>query len=221
MATLAPFAGRKGVNRAKAYVGKYAYSGMCQAFSVTMFGTGGVGDWDGDGDADAVDGWKKAKARGKVRTADQIRDFSKIPYGVILYWSGGSRGYGHAAVSIGGGNMVTTDAGWGGLIGVRRIKGWWAGSHKFLGYAYQDGNGYVLRRIHAFEKAKPSKPRPKFSTYVVTASLVNVRTGPSTKAPIVKRLKRGRRFRAYAVPGSDWLHTKRGHRIHKSYARKA
>lgn len=145
MATkLAPFPGQKAVDRARTYVGRAAYSGMCQAFTVTMFGTGAVGDYDGDRDADAVDGWRKAVARGRVVKASAIGDFTKIPAGVALYWSGGSRGYGHAAVSIGGGRMVTTDASRG-LVGIANIKGWWAGSHTFLGYVEVEGNGHTLR----------------------------------------------------------------------------
>ncbi|GAA0189839.1 hypothetical protein GCM10008944_01720 [Cytobacillus oceanisediminis] len=145
MATkLAPFPGQKAVDRARTYVGRAAYSGMCQAFTVTMFGTGAVGDYDGDRDADAVDGWRKAVARGRVVKASAIGDFTKIPAGVALYWSGGSRDYGHAAVSIGGGRMVTTDASRG-LVGIANIKGWWARSHTFLGYVEVEGNGHTLR----------------------------------------------------------------------------
>jgi len=140
----APYPGAKAVARAKSHIGRRAFSGMCQAFTVTMFGTGAVGDYDGDGDADAVDGWRKAVARGKVVHASQISDYSKIPAGVALYWSGGSRGYGHAAVSVGGGQMVTTDASAGGVIGQRPIRGWWARSHRFLGYVLVEGNGYTL-----------------------------------------------------------------------------
>ncbi len=223
MSQLAPFAGRKAVRRAKEYVGRRAYTGMCQAFTVTMFGTGAVGDYDGDGDADAVDGWEKAKARGKVRTASQIHDFKKIPSGVALYWTGGSRGYGHAAVSIGGGKMVTTDAAAGGIVGIRDIEGWWARSHNFLGYAYQDGNGFVLKRIHdhARPKSKPVKvSQRKTTTYVITGKAVNVRQGPSIKTDVVKTIPRGYRFGVVGRRG-DWLETSKGNFVHVDLARKA
>lgn len=139
----APFTATEAVKRAKKKVGKAEFSGMCQAFTVTMFGTGGVGDYDRDRDADAVDGWKKARDHGRVVPVSLISDYTAIPMGVMLYWSGGSRGYGHAAVSIGRGQMVTTD-GNGRRIAIRNIKGWWARSHKFLGYVTVDGNGFTL-----------------------------------------------------------------------------
>ncbi len=141
---IAPHPGASAVARARSYIGKAAFSGMCQAFTVTMFGTGGVGYYDDDGDADAVDGWRKAVDHGRVVHASQIARYEDIPAGVALYWSGGSRGYGHAAVSIGGGRMVTTDAARGGVIGERPIRGWWASSHQFLGYVLIEGNGHTL-----------------------------------------------------------------------------
>lgn len=137
----APYTATQAVKRAKAMVGDYAYTGMCQAFTVTRFGLGGLGDRDGDGDADAVDGWKSAQ--GRVHAKD-IKSYKSIPSGVMLYWDGGSRGYGHAAISIGNGKMVTTDYR-NGQIGIANIQGWWASSHRFLGYVTKDANGYVLR----------------------------------------------------------------------------
>lgn len=79
------------------------WTGMCMKFTRMMFGVGAVGDFDGDGDADAVDGWKSAHR--KHRTTDP----HAIPRGVPVFWSGGRNGYGHAAPSVGGGQMWTTD----------------------------------------------------------------------------------------------------------------
>lgn len=79
------------------------WSGLCMRFTRMMYGIAAVGDYDGDGDADAVDGWKSA--RHKHPTSDP----DAIPRGVPVFWSGGRNGYGHAAISVGGGQMWTTD----------------------------------------------------------------------------------------------------------------
>lgn len=154
----APYPGSQAIARARGYVGKKAYSNMCQAFVVTMYGTGAVGDWDGDKDADAVDGWKKAVARGRVVKAAQVKSYASIPAGVALYWTGGSRGYGHAAISIGGGRMISTDVGktWGyvGIADISHVERNWGNGLKFVGYVLVEGNGYTLTD-------PPPKPRPE------------------------------------------------------------
>jgi hypothetical protein len=77
--------------------------GGCYAWTRTQFGSPAIGDWDGDGDADAVDGWKATKVK---HPGDR-----NPPRGVPVFWSGGSHGYGHAAVSLGDGKIRSTDAG--------------------------------------------------------------------------------------------------------------
>lgn len=77
--------------------------GMCQAWTRTQYGAPSVGDRDGDGDADAVDGWASEPV-GK-------RHFDRNPpRGVPVAWSGGSRGFGHRAISLGNGKIRSTDA---------------------------------------------------------------------------------------------------------------
>lgn len=182
MTKYAPRTSTAAVAWAKSKVGQAIYSGMCQAFTVTAFGTGAVGDYDGDRDADAVDGWKAAKT--KVPAA-QIDDYTDIPAGVALYWSGGSRGYGHAAVSIGGGRMVTTDFA-GGRVGIASIEGWWARSHRFLGYVTVEGNGHTL--------TDPPKPRTiRIGSWNLGLNNpTGLRTWPSRRPRIIKRVRQFR-----------------------------
>lgn len=186
MTKYAPRTSTAAVKWAKSKVGHSIYTGMCQAFTVTAFGTGGVGDFDGDRDADAVDGWKAATKR--VHAKD-IKDFTKIPAGVALYWSGGSRGFGHAAVSIGGGQMVTTDRS-SGRVGIAPIKGWWSGSHHFLGYVLVEGNGHTLT-----DPPKPAKIR--FVTWNVALNFK--RAGLADRTNRIARKLKGWRVDFVAV----------------------
>lgn len=86
-----------------------AYSvGMCAKFTREQFGVPALGDHDGDGDADAVDMWKACRIRNDGDT--------NPPAGVPVFWSGGSKGHGHAAVSLGGGMVRSTDAWTAGVV---------------------------------------------------------------------------------------------------------
>jgi hypothetical protein len=71
-------------------------SGMCQQFSRTAFG---VGAYYGS----AALAWRMAKY--KHPTSNTYG----IPAGVPVFWTGGSRGYGHVAVSLGNGLCRSTD----------------------------------------------------------------------------------------------------------------
>lgn len=153
---MAPYAGTQAVARALRDIGLTHFRpgeggagqtiiGRCQRWTNQTFATGAVGDYDGDGDADAVDGWKKAAANGRVVPASKINNYADIPAAVMLFWSGGSKGYGHAAVGIGSGQMISTDLPERGKVGrcpIALCEQKWG--HKFLGYATVDGNGYDL-----------------------------------------------------------------------------
>jgi hypothetical protein len=76
--------------------------GMCQLWVRTMAGGESAGDNDRDGDADAVDGWKREPV--SARHSDR-----KPPRGVPVAFSGGSRGFGHRAISLGNGKLRSTD----------------------------------------------------------------------------------------------------------------
>lgn len=83
--------------------------GLCQLWTRTQYGAPSVGDQDGDGDADAVDGWKSEPL--SERHTDR-----NPPRGVPVSWSGGSRGFGHRAISLGNGKIRSTDAGGAGKV---------------------------------------------------------------------------------------------------------
>jgi hypothetical protein len=146
MPKYAPRTSTKAIAAAKAYVGKRFKPGWCQAFVVVnVFGTGGVGDWDGDRAADAEDGWKAAVAQGRVVSARQIASYDDIPAGVPLYWLGGSRDNGHAATSAGGGDCYSTDLpnyGYVGRVPITEVNRRWGLT--FAGYVIVTGNGYTV-----------------------------------------------------------------------------
>jgi hypothetical protein len=48
-------------------------------------------------------------AAGKVRHAGKLHTSHNPPRGAIVLWTGGSHGYGHAALSLGNGRILTTD----------------------------------------------------------------------------------------------------------------
>lgn len=81
---------------------KYNVPGTCQLWTRTQFGAPSAGDRDTDGDSDAVDGWKSEPV--------SKRHFDRNPpRGVPVAFSGGSRGYGHRAISLGDGKIRSTD----------------------------------------------------------------------------------------------------------------
>lgn len=171
------------VTAAKAAVGRRAYSSMCQAFCVITAGIGAKGDFDGDRDADAVDGWKKAKARGQVVETKDIKSLTDIPAGTLAYWTGGSRGYGHVAVTVGGGKVVSTDAPtWGtiGIVSIDWIAAHWGNGLKFVGYILNDGDGHQMVDVSKASTTKAGKATSPSITHRVTATQLNGRGGPGT-----------------------------------------
>lgn len=158
MPKYAPRTSTAAIAKAKEWVGKSYPAGWCQKWVVAeIFGTGGVGDFDGDRAADAEDGWKAAAARGRVVKASEIGSYDDIPAGVALYWAGGSRDNGHAAVSAGDGYTYSTDLPTSGRVGrvkISEIARRWG--MLFLGYVTVTGNGYTLTD-------KPSGPVDKMN----------------------------------------------------------
>jgi hypothetical protein len=77
--------------------------GTCQLWTRTIIGVDSAGDRDRDGDADAVDGWKSEPMWAR-HTGDR-----NPPAGMPVAFSGGSKGYGHRAVSLGQGRIRSTD----------------------------------------------------------------------------------------------------------------
>jgi hypothetical protein len=144
-----------------------------------MVGSASVGDVDHDGDADAVDGYKATKHKHIDRNP---------PAGVPVFWSGGSHGYGHAAVSLGGGKIRSTDAGGRGKVATVDL-GWvernW-GLH-YLGWT-EDLNGELIPEL----PPKPvPKPLPKPTRVTKARDLL--------KAALSQATRKGRKGRADAI----------------------
>lgn len=145
----------------------------CYAWTRTQFGSPAIGDFDGDGAADAEDGWKAAKRR---HAGDR-----NPPRGVPVFYLGGSRDNGHAAVSLGGGMIRSTDAGGRGKVATvpldwpERVWG-----PKYAGWA-EDLGGQVI-------PLPPAPPAPK-PTRVSQARVL-------LKAALAQAKRKGRKQRA-------------------------
>lgn len=81
----------------------------CARWTRSQFGVAALGDYDGDSAADAEDMWKAA-------TLPHAGDRTP-PAGVPVFYGGGSQDNGHAAVSLGGGMIRSTDARGAGRVG--------------------------------------------------------------------------------------------------------
>lgn len=92
---------------------------MCMQWTRLMAGQDAVGDYDGDKAADAEDGWKSSTSKHP--------DDREPPEGTMVFYGGGSKDNGHAAISLGpiGENGVymirTTDGAGAGVNGTRRL----------------------------------------------------------------------------------------------------
>lgn len=136
--------------------------GTCQMTVRNWFNAPSAGDRDGDGDADAVDGWLS-----EPKTARHPGDRNPPP-GRPLAFSGGSKGYGHRALSLPGGKIRSTDMDGdrykSGVVGtVSSIKA----LEKAMGIKYLGWSETITRhKIHDSPVAKPKPPKevPPVST---------------------------------------------------------
>jgi len=91
--------------------------------------------------SDASTAWKHATGR-RAGNANP-------PRGAAVYWTGGSRGYGHIAISLGNGKVRSTDAGGSGrvaTISISQISREW--HLKYAGWA-DSINGYRIPGVAA------------------------------------------------------------------------
>jgi cell wall-associated NlpC family hydrolase len=110
---------------AKAKTVKTWTVGMCDNFVAQMYGFGSSGY------ATAVKNWQATPAKLK-----HGGDWN-APAGALMYWSGGSTGAGHVAISLGNGNIISTDATGPGKVGTipaRTPTDKWG--HPYLGWTY-------------------------------------------------------------------------------------
>lgn len=141
----APVHGQALVDKANKLVGTSYPEGMCQAFTVSLFGVDPVGDYNGKNGADAIDGWEKAEDHGSVIYARDVKDRSKVPASTMSYYSGGSESHGHAAGNLNNGLICSTDLPTMGRIGkVSSADPEQSWGLTWLGYVYVDGDGFVL-----------------------------------------------------------------------------
>lgn len=124
--------------------------GMCQQVTRLWFNAPSVGDVDRDGDADAVDGWLS-----EPNSARRYGD-TNPPAGVPVSWSGGSRGHGHRAISLGNGMCRSTDAGGRGKVADVSIdwvtRSW---GMRYLGWST------TISGQHIPNPQPPKTPKPK------------------------------------------------------------
>lgn len=91
--------------------------GWCARWVRGLYGVGPAGDVDKDGDFDAVDSWRRATKRHRAAVDDVTP-----PAGVPVYWSGGSKGHGHIAITVDGwGAIESTDWPSAGVVGSTTI----------------------------------------------------------------------------------------------------
>lgn len=167
---------RNATDRALAKVGDQYPDGWCLRFAATdVLGVPGTTDWDNP-DADCHDFWDAAKIRGTVIETDKP---DKIPAGALAIWSGGE--YGHAAFTLGDGEVVGTSYPVLGRIGRHPIadlsEAW---GYQLLGAILVDGNGYIY-------EPRPDDHRQTYRAVVSAPAY----SRPDTSAATGKKLRKG------------------------------
>lgn len=127
--------------------------GMCARWTREKYGLPALGDFDRDGDADAVDMWKGCVLK---NAGDR-----NPPPGVPVFWSGGSEGHGHAAVSLGDGFVRTIDRPRPGLVAsvpLGEIEQAWG--LKYLGWT-EDLYGHEIPDTEALLQKRIDRKRAR------------------------------------------------------------
>lgn len=147
--------------------------GMCQAVTRGWLGGPSAGDVDHDGDADAVDGWKSEPA--SKRHTDK-----NPPAGAPVAWSGGSGGFGHRALSLGNGQIRSTDAGGRGVVATKPIDWFEQNWHlHYLGWS-ETISGQPIPGLKVPARPVPAR-KPKTRGKAVDAAIKSLRTAKATK----------------------------------------
>lgn len=135
-------------------------SGMCLKFVRSLYNVPVVYP-------DAATAWRNTK----------YRHTSTPPKGVPVWWTGGSRGFGHVAISAGGGYVISTDYPSKGRVGKVKIstltKAW---GQTYRGWS-EDINGY---RVYKAAKKEAKYKPPAFPKGI----------GPRKSKPSAVKLQR-------------------------------
>ena len=120
-------------------------------------------------DNDAATAWRNTNNR-------HPGDRSEIPRGAAVYWTGGSKGFGHIALSLGKGKVRSTDAAGSGKVATRDL-GWFDAhwpSLTYAGWAW-DINEVTIPHEKPGDEVPytewPSKDRSALANDVATAIL--------------------------------------------------
>lgn len=148
--------------------------GYCQQYVRTAFD---VGAYYGT----ASQAWAGATKKHRVSHG------AHCPRGVPVFWTGGSHGYGHVALSIGNGLCISTDAGGAGVVAVVSIDSLTAR----WGLSFQ-GWTEDINTVTVFHKPKPRKRLGKIRFAI---SLDNVKVGRAHWQ--VRRLQRALKRHGY------------------------
>lgn len=170
----------------------YFHTGYCQMFTRLAFAVG-------SGYPSATAAWRGSRHKHSV----SVSNAHTIPAGVPVYWTGGSKGYGHATVSVGGGLVRSTDWPSRGRVGTARIsditRSW--GLH-FEGWT-EDING--VRVYSGGTGAPPSGPSLDVSSVVAAARKgAAVKGGVLLKKAVVAEVGRGAMNPSTAVLGPEF-----------------
>lgn len=150
--------------------------GYCQQYVRTAFD---VGSYYGT----AAAAWAGAEHKHRVTHE------AACPRGVPVFWTGGSHGYGHVALSIGNGLCISTDAGGAGRVAVVNIDSLTARwGLRFEGWAED------INRVRVFTP-RPPKPRPFEIRFAVRVDHLI----PHHKNWSIRRLQRALRRKSYKL----------------------
>lgn len=149
--------------------------GTCQLWTRIQYGAPSAGDVDRDGDSDAVDGWKKEPVSAR-HPGDR-----NPPRGVPVAFSGGSRGYGHRAVSLGGGKIRSTDMTATryspGVVGTTTIDQ----IERSMGVTYLGWSETITGTLIPDDTKPVTKPKPRRRKRIFRVGVINIPTkvGPN------------------------------------------
>lgn len=104
---------------------------------------------------DAATAWRN--------TNDRHPGNKDAPRGSAVYWTGGSHGYGHIAISLGGGNVRSTDAGGSGIVATRNID-WFTANWglPYAGWAWDINEATIVHDQPEPEPKPPEEDMPKY-----------------------------------------------------------